>query len=66
MTIIEPTFKDVKCNDCGNLAPEAELVSFNSFTPIPKEYSLDGNCPKCGSENTQIVPFFDFGNKLTK
>ena len=36
-------------------------MSFNTDTGIPDEYSFDGECPKCGSENTVVVDPLDLG-----
>ena len=54
MTRINFTFEEVECLDCGHYAPKAILLSASSFSPPPSEYSYDGECPKCGSENTKV------------
>lgn len=59
MTLFTPTFKNVHCKDCDHIAPEGILMSFNTDTGIPDEYSFDGECPKCGSENTIVVDPLD-------
>ena len=55
MTIMDfPTHKLI-CKDCKNETECANLISFNSFSPLPEGYAYDNKCPKCGSENTNKV-----------
>jgi hypothetical protein len=55
MTIMDiPTHKLV-CKDCNKETEFANLISFNSFTPLPEGYAYNNECPKCGSGNTQKV-----------
>jgi hypothetical protein len=52
MTIIDfPTHKLV-CNDCGAETECANLISHNTFSPLPEGYAYNNKCLKCGSENT--------------
>ena len=59
MSIMDiPTHKLV-CNDCEHEAECTNLISFNSFTPLPKGYSYSNKCPKCGSQKTKRIPIED-------
>ena len=56
MTIMDfPTHKLI-CKDCENETEFANIISFNSFSPLPAGYAYNNKCLKCGSENTEKVP----------
>ena len=60
MAIVEPTFKSYICNVCGHVSEGGQLLSFSTFAPPPSEYTYDGSCLKCGSEDTKEVVSDDF------
>ena len=63
MTLFTPSMNVLICNDCGHVSECGELMSFNSWTPLPSNFSFDGACTKCSSDNTKEVPI-DEGDEL--
>lgn len=62
MSLASLTFRTVVCNDCDKEAPEANLTSYSDVAPPPSDWSYDGKCPFCLSENTTIAgPYEDCG-----
>ena len=59
MSLINPTFENFLCRDCGYLSPGAELKSFSTVAPPHNEFSYDGTCVECGSSNTERRGLFD-------
>lgn len=60
MAIVEPTFKSYICNVCGHVSEGGQLLSFSTFSPPPSEYTYDGSCLKCGSQDTKEDVSDDF------
>ena len=52
MSLVNFLFRPLVCEDCGEVSPVAELVSYNTLAPPPSGYSYDGECIHCGSVNT--------------
>ena len=56
MTIMDLPSHKLVCNDCNFEIDCANVISFNSFTPLPEGYAYNNTCLKCNSENTKKVP----------
>ena len=56
MTLFTPSMNVLICNDCGHVSECGELYELQLSDTFAEQFSFDGTCTKCSSDNTKEVP----------